>query len=440
MATKQSKSSAFPQIPGYDGDFIDTNPVGPGTGSSTEFTTPITPDQLEDSFDIKTLVVSSEIYKRVYAIFSKLSDPYWLNQLQSIIDSLQDPQSTFWDKLGLSTSFEDKKDAIYSEAISQISQLYASYQQYINSLPTTQVQQLLNAGSNSIVNGGLSTSSLETDITPNSGEQIQRDTAGEFTEFLDSIMNLSTGIFGFAQSVQSIFQSHSLFPSVLSRSELGVKSSELGLQSQKLGLQSERADLAGKGVFVPLQDDDSLDPESLINLGYKRSAASKNSLSDYLDSEVRSTLSGYKFDVIGQEEFKDVLRDIAKLEVLNRLSGLQKQESQNQFDLTVLGLKDPVLEASALNESNRERVSTAKLTRFRNTQISDMIKKYMNNDSMLGNYMLYHLSANAPIDYRAIIADSVFSDDVLNDPNSNIFDILTRLLHLPADPNVPSSH
>lgn len=430
MDTKQSKSSVFPQIPGYDGDFIDINPVGPGIGFSTEFTTPITSDQIKDASDIKTLVVNSEIYKRVYAIFSKLSDPYWLNQLQSIIDALQDPQSTFWDKLGLSTSFEDKKDAIYSEAISQINQLYASYQQYINSLPTTQVQQLLNAGSNAIVNGGLSPSTLDTDISPNAGEQIQRNTVGEFTDFLGSILDLGSGIFGVAQTIQNIFQSGSLFPSARSLAQLGVKSSELGLKSQELGLQSDRADLAGKGVFVPLQGDSDLDPESLINLGYKRSASSKNALADFLDAEVRSTLSGNKFDVIGQEKFQGILYDIAQLEILNKLSGLDLQNQQNKFNLEVLGLTDPTLTADAINEGNTEKSSTSKLNTFINSKYSDLITKYSKDSSMLGTYMLIQLVQHAPIDYHATIFKSLFDnvESLSSNPDANLFDLFNSLL------------
>lgn len=453
MATKQSKSSVFPQIPGYSGDFGDTNVIGSGTGSSTGFTTPLTPDQVEDVknqleypnySDIQRLVVSSEIYKRVYAIFSKLSDPYWSNQLQSIIDSLQDPQSTFWDKLGLSTSLEDKKDAIYSEAISQISQLYASYQQYINSLPTTQVQQLLNAGSNSIVNGGLSTSTLETDISPNAGEQIQRNTVGEFTDFLGSIMDLGSGIFGVAQTIQNIFQSGSLFPSARSLAQLGLKSAQLGLKSQELGLnsaqlglksqeiglQSARSDLAKKGVYVTLDDDGNLDPDSASNLSALLLSSSHNIQSDLNDAQSREIISGAKTGTVTEQSFQGILYDIAQLEILNKLSGLDLQNQQNKFNLEVLGLTDPTLVADATNQGNIEKSSTSKLNTFINSKYSDLITKYSKDSSMLGTYMLIQLVQHAPIDFRATMFKSLFDnvETLSTNPDANLFDLFNSLL------------
>lgn len=434
MATSRSNSSMFPQIPGYDGDFGDTNDIQvPGQGS-TSVTTPIT---APDYSDIKSLVVNSEIYKRVYAIFSKLSDPYWLNQLQSIIDALQDPQSTFWDKLGLSTSFEDKKDAIYSEAISQISQLYASYQQYINSLPTTQVQQLLNAGSNAIVNGGLSTSTLETDITPNSGEQIQRDTVGEFTNFLGSILDLSTGIFGVAQTIQSIFQSGSLFPSARSLAQLGLKSAniglksqELGLKSQEIGLQSDRSDLVKKGVYVTLDDDGNLDPDSATNLSALLLSASHNIQSDLNDAQSREVITGAKTATVTEPSFQGILYDIAQLEILNKLSGLDLQNQQNKFNLEVLGLTDPTLVADATNQGNIEKSSTSKLNTFINSKYSDLITKYSKDTSMLGTYMLIQLVQHAPIDYRASMFKSLFdnAESLSSNPDANLFDLFNSLL------------
>lgn len=376
---------------------------------------------------IQQMVIQSEIYQRVFNIFSRLSDPYWLNQLQSIIDSLSNPNSTFWDQLGLSTSYEDKKDAIFSSAISQISQLYASYQQYINSLPTTQVQQLLNAGSNPIVNGGLSTSSLDTEISPNAGEQIQRDVTGEFTSFVGSMLDLTSGIFGVAQSIQNIFQSHSLFPTAKSLANLGLKSAELGLKSQEIGLQSDRAELAKKGVFMPLAGDENLDDDSSINLSNMHFTAGDNLLADMWDAGTRQNISASKHSTVTEDEFQEMLYDIAQLEILNKLSGLTLQEQRNQFDLQVLGLTDPNLTADAVNEANIEKSSTSIYNRIRNGVLSGLIDKYSKKKSILGNYFLINLVQNSPIDYRANIAETLLES--IQSDGSNPFDLLKKLVY-----------
>lgn len=67
------------------------------------------------------------------------------------------------DRWNWSQNYDDKVAKIYNEAISAISQLYSQYQQHVNSLPSTSVQQDALAGINSAITGNIHGSSLSSD-------------------------------------------------------------------------------------------------------------------------------------------------------------------------------------------------------------------------------------------------------------------------------------
>lgn len=174
------------------------NAYGPFSGVAENADASITREQIIER------IKSSSIYRSVYSVFSADNDQYWLNQLQSVIDSVIGANQTFWDDMGLSSAGSDKIEAIYQEAINNIRALYNQYQSYKNSLPSTQVQQLSVAGINSGVTGqGVSGSELgSADIatgaasmpSTNSGDYLFQ--AGRFA--LDTVTGLSNVLSSFA--------------------------------------------------------------------------------------------------------------------------------------------------------------------------------------------------------------------------------------------------
>lgn len=141
-------------------------------------------------------VMNSPAYKSAYNILSQESDKSWLQRLEMIPYSVSDASKTFLDDFGLSNNFNDKQDANYQYCMEQISALMAEYQSWKNSLPTTQVQQLSDAGVNSAITGqGINGSSIPDVGTTINPSALQSTNVGDFVgHMVDRFLNLSSGV------------------------------------------------------------------------------------------------------------------------------------------------------------------------------------------------------------------------------------------------------
>lgn len=105
-------------------------------------------------------VENSSIYRQAHELFS--SNPeykLWLQRLEGVLDSINTVTSTWLDDLGLSNNFNDSVTEAYNYAIQQIQALLTEFQSWRNSLPSTQVDQLQDAGINAAITGqGVSSS------------------------------------------------------------------------------------------------------------------------------------------------------------------------------------------------------------------------------------------------------------------------------------------
>lgn len=112
----------------------------------------------DDSIDyrnLESMVLASDAYQNALALFTsdtRYGAPY-LTRLQQIPSVAVDAEQTIWDVIGWSNKADDKDFATFQMCIEQINNLVAEYYQFINSLPSTQVQQQLEAGVYGIMSG-----------------------------------------------------------------------------------------------------------------------------------------------------------------------------------------------------------------------------------------------------------------------------------------------
>lgn len=168
-------------------------------------------NKAESIADIKYRVENSEIYRQAYALFSSSPDyNLWLQRLVGILDSINTVTNTWLDDIGLSNHFNDSVTEAYNYAIEQIQSLLSEFQTWRNSLPSTQVQQLQDAGINSAITGQNVSSSV---IDPQSVNRPQMQSADPLQGValladiaLTKIPGIASTIAGVWQTVQGVRQ------------------------------------------------------------------------------------------------------------------------------------------------------------------------------------------------------------------------------------------
>lgn len=224
-------------------------------------------------------IKSTQIYKTVYQVFSQASNStYWLGQLQSILDGIAMPDFTFLDRWNWSQGFDDKVQAIYNDAISAISKLYAQYQEHVNSLPSTSVQQDAVAGINSAITGNIHGSSLSTDpLSDGSPYGMQSTNALEGISTIASFaLDSVTGLCGVMSSFADV---------ALKFKDLDLRSSQFGFDKVKSFAEFKNL-LSKDGVILNSSSWDeleSMDPHWNDNAN-SRATALYNAYKEYTDS------------------------------------------------------------------------------------------------------------------------------------------------------------
>lgn len=140
-------------------------------------------------------VMNSPAYIQAHRILSQESNKSWLQRLEMIPYSVSDAASSLFDGI-FTSNYEDKQDANYQYCMEQIAVLMADYQSWKNTLPTTQVQQLSDAGINSAITGqGVSASSIPSVGTSTDPSSV-RSTNGidVISTLVDKFMNVSSGM------------------------------------------------------------------------------------------------------------------------------------------------------------------------------------------------------------------------------------------------------
>lgn len=167
------------------------------------------PSSNSEEYTTSTLaraIRQSELYKQAYEIFSKdpRYGPQFIEQLEMIPSSVTIADKNFWDEtsefFGATSKYEEAFTDAFNTAMDEIRNLVVSYQNFINSLPSTQVEQLADAGINASVTGqGVNSSVLDTSsaVQPNaSASAYSNDALGagisSFVEFISSIASVAS--------------------------------------------------------------------------------------------------------------------------------------------------------------------------------------------------------------------------------------------------------
>lgn len=167
------------------------------------------PSSNSEEYTTSTLaraIRQSELYKQAYEIFSKdpRYGPQFIEQLEMIPSSVTIADKNFWDEtsefFGATSKYEEAFTDAFNTAMDEIRNLVVSYQNFINSLPSTQVEQLADAGINASVTGqGVNSSVLDTSsaVQPNaSASAYSNDALGagisSFVEFISSVASIAS--------------------------------------------------------------------------------------------------------------------------------------------------------------------------------------------------------------------------------------------------------
>ena len=115
-----------------------------------------------------TGIRATSAFKQAYELFSKADDKSWLQRLEAIADSVPyySANNVFEELFNPGQIANKNKEAI-SIGVQQIQQLVAEYQEFVNSLPSTQAQQFSDANLNPLTQS-FSGSNINPSITPQS--------------------------------------------------------------------------------------------------------------------------------------------------------------------------------------------------------------------------------------------------------------------------------
>lgn len=229
--------------------------VSPNSGSvgrsegipNTGFTSHVTPSTEGGNgvYNLRSMVTQSAAYKNAYNIFSADTryGASYLARLQQISSIAIESDKTIWDKLNLSNKSEDKDFATYQMCIEQINNLVAEYYQFINSLPSSQVQQQLDAGVYGIMSGD---SVSQSEMNPQKGSINSANM--ESTNPLENLLSLGNFALSFCTTgLSAITSAWSAIQNVrLQNQNLDLSKEQFGLSKEQFNLSKEQFDLDKK--------------------------------------------------------------------------------------------------------------------------------------------------------------------------------------------------
>lgn len=140
-------------------------------------------------YDVAKKVRNTPVYQQAYELFSQLPDQTWLMELESIPQSIEPLAGSFIQP----RKIYQANNQLFSQAIQQVNALLQRYQQWKNSTPVEQVNQLEQAGINAAVTG--------TDV---SGSDMSDPIENSFADTVYPDSDLSV-VANFCNTVASLF-------------------------------------------------------------------------------------------------------------------------------------------------------------------------------------------------------------------------------------------
>lgn len=344
-------------------------------------------------------IINSSVYQEAKELFSKEENKQWLTRLQAIVSSAQtytaqNPFSQLFNKQQIA----DKNKEVISNALLQIQQLIAEYQQYRNSLPSTQAQQYSDAGLNP-----LSQSYSGSSITPN----VSAQSAGvpETTplntiieSLIGSVLSISNGIMSFVSS--------------------GIEMSNK-IKSNELDNIKNFSDLIGKGFVL----NPNLFPKKYRKFieNIQTSEVNEAALSGKILETRKNLFENLYIDgfsnFFDETDISDIMKDLARLKITsikadyrnNILSKNKDSEylessdpniraiSENQkhaYDANYFTYRDPLAQVDSENTSDELSIERNRNNKALESEFSDMLKSWQkksNEGNILYSWLLLNM-------------------------------------------------
>lgn len=381
-------------------DFLDGPDSSPtiteigSDGTETDITSRI------DIHEIIRRIKQTDTYVQAYNLFSSSPDySMFLQRLQAIIDGVNTTFNSWSDKLGFANNYEDSIQEAYNHALEQIQALLAEFHQWKNSLPSTQVDQLSQAGVNAAITGAnLSPSSLNPQTV--SRHPMASSNPMEALSFIGDVA---------LNKIPSIVSTVSGVVSTIKQTRLANRIQDF---SEKTALAGFKSDLIKNGyVDLAKNMENFEDFNSVFSYVHNDSKVEKQ----FYDSKVQALFSRWtykglqKYDdapvSMGYDDtaferdfgvtFESFYNSLAEFQI-KQLAASKEFEylySQNQRDYQYyIDVKD---QANAENAYNRMKKSQSdfnkKMIKQSNSFVSSWIKKVNDSNDFLAKYALLSL-------------------------------------------------
>ncbi len=289
-----------------------------------------------------TGIRGTSAYKQAYELFSKVDDKSWLQRLEAIADSVPHyTANNVFEELFNPGEIANKNKEAISLGVQQIQQLVAEYQEFVNSLPSTQAQQFSDANLNPLTQS-FSGSNINPSITP------QSPGAPEVTPVTDIISTLvgvvssvSGGLLSFASSAFNVYKT---------------------LNDARISERNQLVDFASKGITLP----DSVISKknrpfnSMLSVDKFTSKNVIKNESDYLKTNLENRFENDFFSrFFNDYELNDVFKDISdlnfqiyQLERSSQIQSLRSKKSQDTYNQEYFDNADASLAADSVDSQN----------------------------------------------------------------------------------------
>lgn len=345
-------------------------------------------------------IIASDVYQKAKALFSKSQDPVWMQRLQAIVQSAQTyTANNPFSELFNGQQLQDKNNEVISLALQQIQELISEYQQFQNSLPSTQVQQFKDAGLNPLTQS-IGGSSISAGVQP---QTTGVPNTTPLSSTIDTLVGLVTSTTG----------------GILSFITAGVDISQK-ITNNRFDNISKIADLAGKGFSINKADFPK-QYHNVIDVIQSASPAADAATREQMYKARETALKNLYLDgfssFVDEEGLKDIMTDLAKLRMDTLKSDYSLRLSSNRYQKEKLDTLDPGISAISENQKNAydanyytykdvlgqvDSENTANKTnieRNKNNEIlernfSEMIKKWVQKSdegNILYSYLLMNL-------------------------------------------------
>ena len=380
---ESGKSSNNGQPSGRSG-----NAVRPSSGVSTATSSTISAASVGD---VRQIIRSSGIYKQAYELFSKDEDRIWLQRLETIVDSVVTYSGNVFQEIFNSGDIVNKNREAISLAYQQIQQLLAEYQEFRNSLPSTQALQFSAANLNPLTQS-YSGSNINPSITPQVAGTPELTPVTDIISTLSSVaLNTTSGVISFISTFRDLaFKERD---NLISLAERGIPVPSKGVSKRNQSFNK----LLQSSPFAQTQHNKWSTEKLKTSQDFEFTEELYNKLFPFLEDTDDNSRG-----------VSDIFKDLANLnyeifkgDMEMRKSSQQSSISESTFNKELFDNLDATLQADATNSTNEATIEQNSYNKqyIRNQKriedkFSSLLDKWIdraNNGSLAHMYFLLNL-------------------------------------------------